>query len=417
MPNSVGRALPLHTPHAWELVDSHGHLPASFEPNRETYFDRDSGVHFLWSSRNHRKGIPPKPVDGHTANKESEGDLESAKGEAQGGGKPSVKRQRMRFVGFDFWDIIIFVVGSIFWCINAILFFCYFTNTTLPYTNTEAATAFIGGTTFLIGAYLGWVESLNPAHDADFGWEFEKLTQTFIEPSSHGHRLGRRRRHFGKHYASHHASPPSSKSTKENISPQDTVTESLANGNAAAPSISGATLTSAHSPTPPAAPPKWRWYGTSRSLAYIANTIQLFGASIFFISTLCGLPGVLPLAGGSGGPEQGARTEGLWVGLYWACQVIGAPCFVIAGAMFCLEVQKKWYIPNPMSIGWQIGFWNLIGGFGFWFCGIFGIWRQTSLSDPNLYQKWGTAFSTFWGSWAFLIGSYIQLWEGINKRA
>lgn len=75
----------------------------------------------------------------------------------------------------------------------------------------------------------------------------------------------------------------------------------------------------------------------------------------------------------------------------------------------------------------------MIGGFGFWFSGIFGIWRQTSIADPGLYQvssaifsasapsthaadllvafssrspqKWGTAFSTFWGSWAFLIGS------------
>lgn len=86
----------------------------------------------------------------------------------------------------------------------------------------------------------------------------------------------------------------------------------------------------------------------------------------------------------------------------------------------------------------------MVGGFGFWFCGIFGgkfrklaasscywlccstndrslsvfaVWRQTSIQDPELYQKWGTAFSTFWGSWAFLIGSYIQLWEGINKRS
>lgn len=98
----------------------------------------------------------------------------------------------------------------------------------------------------------------------------------------------------------------------------------------------------------------WRWYGRDPSLAYIANTIQLFGgkfdsplllpqrvvlrlplsyhladlrpltilsASIFWISTICGLPGILPLAGGKGGPEQGARVEGLWVGLYWAPQV------------------------------------------------------------------------------------------------
>lgn len=30
---------------------------------------------------------------------------------------------------------------------------------------------------------------------------------------------------------------------------------------------------------------------------------------------------------------------------------------------------------------------------------------QTDLHDPEKFQYWGTAFSTFWGSWAFLIGS------------
>lgn len=141
----------------------------------------------------------------------------------------------------------------------------------------------------------------------------------------------------------------------------------------------------------------WKWWGTYKSVAYIANAIQLFGASIFFVSVLCGLPGVLPLSGSAGGPEQSAASEGLWLGLYWGTQVIGAPCFVIAGIMFCLEVQQKWYKPNIFNIGWQIGFWNAVGGAGFFFCGLFGIWRQTSIGDPSYLQKWGSAFSTFWG--------------------
>ena len=32
---------------------------------------------------------------------------------------------------------------------------------------------------------------------------------------------------------------------------------------------------------------------------------------------------------------------------------------------------------------------------------------QTDISNPEHYQRWGTAFSTFWGSWAFLIGSCV----------
>ena len=30
------------------------------------------------------------------------------------------------------------------------------------------------------------------------------------------------------------------------------------------------------------------------------------------------------------------------------------------------------------------------------------------------YQRWGTSCSTFWGAWAFLLGSYIQLVEMLN---
>lgn len=30
------------------------------------------------------------------------------------------------------------------------------------------------------------------------------------------------------------------------------------------------------------------------------------------------------------------------------------------------------------------------------------------------YQRWGMSCSTFWGAWAFLLGSYIQLIEMLN---
>ena len=30
------------------------------------------------------------------------------------------------------------------------------------------------------------------------------------------------------------------------------------------------------------------------------------------------------------------------------------------------------------------------------------------------YQRWGMSCSTFWGAWAFLLGSYIQLVEMLN---
>lgn len=155
-----------------------------------------------------------------------------------------------------------------------------------------------------------------------FGVCADSLNRTLIEPKAEPSALGRRRRHFGRH-------------------PTACASEKATTG------TSSTTSSTTH--TEP-----WKWYGTYPSLAYIANTVQLFGASIFWVSTLCGLPGLLPLSGASGGPDQVGKSEGLWIGLYWACQVIGAPCFVFAGACFCVEVQDVWWKPKPTSVGWQM---------------------------------------------------------------
>lgn len=93
-------------------------------------------------------------------------------------------------------------------------------------------------------------------------------------------------------------------------------------------------------------------------------------------------------------------------------QVVGASCFIISAIMFMLEEQTAWYLPAPLRIGWQVGFWNLLGAIGFWLSGLFGFWAVPA----HRLQLWGTAMSTFWGSYAFLIGSYLQLLEAVNKH-
>lgn len=251
-------------------------------------------------------------------------------------------------------------MGSVFWCVNGILFFVFFDRTSLVYTNTESAFAFLGGTFFIVGAYLGWVESLNPARDADFGWEIDLATRferflplpnnqiayslgrnsTLIEPPmSHVHyALGRHRHHFGRDNSPLKSSPSSSPPPPSPL----------------APSTSASTAASTAASTETLRPQGWRWYGTYPSLGYVANTVQLFGASIFWISTLCGLPGILPVSGSTGGPAQEGTSEGLWTSLYWVFQVVGAPCFVFAGWCFCVEVQEKWWKPNIINLGWQM---------------------------------------------------------------
>ena len=106
----------------------------------------------------------------------------------------------------------------------------------------------------------GFVESLNPSTDLEFGYEIDQEAQKLRRKPHNGppSSLGHKRNHFGKHHLA-------SEITKAAI----------------------------HSSTEE--PPKWRWWGTDwHSLGYTANAIQLFGATIFWISTLCGLPGILP---------------------------------------------------------------------------------------------------------------------------
>jgi hypothetical protein len=116
-------------------------------------------------------------------------------------------------------------------------------------------------------------------------------------------------------------------------------------------------------------------------------------------------------------------------GVYWVPQVVGGTGFIVAGVMFMVEVQDKWYVsaplcllllfttnpvqpkvlfiwtdrpqrykPAPNMLGWQVGFWNLIGGIGFTLCPAVGFGAKNSAA-----LEYASGLSTFIGSWAFLV--------------
>ncbi|GAA5895659.1 hypothetical protein JCM6882_000363 [Rhodosporidiobolus microsporus] len=384
----------LHPTHALLHQRPHGSSSSTSAPTSDD-------TSWRWSSRAHRKGVPPRPESWSGSGTGAE-EAGGRKREVRSEGKTAEDwREGWKWVretrwwGWDvedisWWVAVIFTVGSVFWCINGILFFCYFSNTSTTFYDTEAAFAFLGGTTFWVGAYLGWVEAMNPA---ELGGSV-LLRPRRAHPSSPS--LGMRRRHFGSY------DPPPSLSSSSPPSSDETPTRPTWHWFSLPPPF-------ARSTSSPSSTVSWR------NIGYVANLIQFFGATAFQISVLGGLPGVLPDSGVEGGDEQGGKAERMWIAAYWAMQVLGAPCFVIAGLLLAVEVQTRWYLPALNRIGWHIGMWNVVGGFGFFFSGLFGIFRQTSLADPSRYQYWGTAFSTFWGSWAFLIGSYLQLLETLNK--
>ncbi|KAG8912124.1 hypothetical protein FRC01_005275 [Tulasnella sp. 417] len=159
---------------------------------------------------------------------------------------------------------MLFLVGSIFWCANGVLAFCFYTLSTPHILLSEAATAFIGGTLFWIGAYLSYVEALNPAAHAHFGWEVDHELKRLVEPPRHpvsgteAKSLGRGRRHFGKHVGQGVAGGSAEDSAEKGKAEVDN--EDMQQGNP---------------------PRKWKWVGADwSSFGFVANVIQLYGATI-----------------------------------------------------------------------------------------------------------------------------------------
>jgi hypothetical protein len=142
------------------------------------------------------------------------------------------------------------------------------------------------------------------------------------------------------------------------------------------------------------------WSHYCRELGFLACVAQLCGATIFWIAGFTALPGIM---------NHLQSNVHLLNGIFWVPQVIGGSGFVISGTLFMLETQERWWKPAFGVLGWHIGLWNLIGGVGFTLCPIFGFYTSEAL----VYQS---ALATFWGSWAFLIGSAIQLYESLVKN-
>ena len=152
----------------------------------------------------------------------------------------------------------------------------------------------------------------------------------------------------------------------------------------------------------------WRWWPSWHALrthhvyeiGYIACTIQLFGVTLYGVTSVIILPGILD----SFSNEQALAG-------YWIPQMVAAACFLIASIMFTLETQEKWWKPEVRVLGWWIGMWSIVGSVGFELCASFGPTSETQ--DWALYQS---NLSSMWGSVAYTIGSFLQWYEAVNKH-
>jgi hypothetical protein len=65
---------------------------------------------------------------------------------------------------------------------------------------------------------------------------------------------------------------------------------------------------------------EWLWWGSRwNEIGYVGSVIQMFAATIFWISTITGIPGVIDTS-----------NVALTNGIYWVPQIIGGSGFIVA---------------------------------------------------------------------------------------
>jgi hypothetical protein len=375
---------PLKDDTALRLEQSRVTGPLPFLNPTRAHFHHDArpDVRFKWTSRNNRKGrhaiVVPQPQSS-TASKRTTPSSTSS--------PHSIARSIWRMLTYyPIWDIsfdvaYVFTIGSVIWVINAFFVLLPLLCPDTEFKNEElyggGITAFIGATVFEFGSFLLMAEAINENRTGCFGWALKSAVshgesgedQMVLTPSK-------------SHCTHHHFN-------KRNL---------VGNGSNTA--------------TEPAAKHdhdnnirSWVWWPSSEelrthylhSLGFLASLAQLFGATIFWISGLTALPGI-----------YNHMSRPITIIFYWTPQVIGGLGFIVSGTLFMVETQSKWWKPAPKTLGWWIGVWNLIGGVGFTICPAFGY-------DESSWAQYQACMSTFWGSWAFLIGSVIQWYESLEK--
>jgi hypothetical protein len=150
---------------------------------------------------------------------------------------------------------------------------------------------------------------------------------------------------------------------------------------------------------------RWKWWPTWKEIrthymyemGWVASMLMVLGATIFYVSGICALPGI-----------YSNMSQGLAYGLYWLTYLVGGVLFIVSSVLYVLETQPNWYTPAPHLLGWHIGVWNLIGSVGWTLAAAFG---YCSVS----WCEYQSELSLTWASVAFFIGSALLWYEALSK--
>jgi hypothetical protein len=263
---------------------------------------------------------------------------------------------------------IFFILGSIMWIING-----QYSMWPISNTNVASLTAFVGGSLFQIGGYMAFVEALNEPTQLNAAGSLQSVdTASLHKAPAHIGKALEQRMHYDEdiikalyYNLSHDQGKEPSHGKKEQ---------------------------------------QWKWVGTeARRLGYWGALTQFIGTIFFTVAVISGLPGVI-----SAGQWQ------LQQALIWTPQTVGSVFFVISSLIYMLEEQEEWWKMAWGRIAWHSGAWNLIGSIGFLLSAVFGFLANWEGNGPVCCQFWGTAFNTYYGSWAFLVASVLIYIEAMN---
>ncbi|KAJ3045718.1 hypothetical protein HDV00_007844 [Rhizophlyctis rosea] len=311
----------------------------------------------IWRSRRHRKGRPLQHQQSSSFTTQPSSSVETLElGESdQALSTTQQQSQQPRFAlhlwkpyNVSWWTAVLFTVGSLSWVVNGAAAFHWTDTQSTTRLSLLNASGFIGGTLFYFGGWCMYWEALNAERKAHFDITARLVESNFIT------------------------------------------------------SIVDLFLCKSE----PLKRTEWLWIGWGekgdgdgwRSMSFLANFSQFCGTSIFWIATWAAW--FLP--------EDESTARGLYYGVYWTPQVIGAWFLTVSSIFLTLETQTAWWKPNLMDLGWHIGFWNILGSLGFFLSGVFGI---PFGPDDETGRQWGVNFSTYLGSYFFLLGSVLQYIE------
>ncbi|KAK4444842.1 hypothetical protein QBC34DRAFT_414437 [Podospora aff. communis PSN243] len=343
-----------------------GQPPGKPSPSPPPSGEEHPPIYHVWRSRDNRKGrhaiLLPKTA---AAAKHQYPPLTNTLAST---GRGILKM----LTSFPVWDVsydvaIVFTLGCIVWVINGFFVWYPLAAPWSEFPGEESVgggwTAFVGATIFEFGSVLLMLEALNENQTDCFGWA---LTSALTTLESHTPLL-RPTPTCTHHHANKHTwiSPSPSPSNK-----------------------------------PKATHKVWTWSlplssfkHHLHSTSFLASLFQLFGATVFWISGFTALPFI-----------SSRLSTSVSNGIYWLPQVVGGTGFILSSIFFMLEVQTRWYRPEPGLLGWHVGFWNLVGAVGFTLCGALGF-----AEGEGKGVEYALALSTFVGSWAFLVSDLFCL--------